>query len=323
MALVLAVVGVRWHWREDRRAAIAMVLLFTATSVGVVTILNMPPGASTPESFLAAGARRQPRDVDYFFALAFAALGPWIGAGALSFARRLSVRRTRWVSLAAIGVSGLPLILNWRAADRGAPGEAALAPMVGAALLASTPPDAVLLLARDNDTYLVWYRHAVLGERRDVVPISASLLGARWYRAEQARRHQLLGDRHVDEWLGQDATIQEIVASARAQGRPVAVPLSMPVAERALVARRWTLRGLILVAKPDTSETEDEIDRIETARVSNMLAATLAANPISARDPAVEWARRLFGCPARVLEQVPGTTVPSLSESLASLCNLS
>jgi hypothetical protein len=323
MALLFAIAGVRCFWREDRRAAIAMLLLFTAASLGVVTILNMPPGASTPQNFLAAGALRQPRDVDYFFALAFAALGPWIGVGALSIARQsLSMNRTRWVAFAAISVSALPLALNWRAADRGAPGEAALAAMVGAALLESAPPDAVLLLARDNDTYLVWYRHAVLGERPDVVPISAPLLAARWYRAEQTRRHRLLGEVHVDQWLGQDATVRALVASARAQGRPVAVPLSMAAAQRALVARRWTLRGLTLVAKPDTLETEDEIDRIETARVSQLVATALARNPTSARDPAVEWARRLLGCPARVLEQVPGTTVPSLSESLASLCNL-
>jgi hypothetical protein len=322
-AFMLAVVGVRWLWREDRRAAFAMMLLFTAASVGVVTILNMPPGASTPDVFLAAGARRQPRDVDYFFALAFAALGPWIGAGAFSVARRsLAAGGMRWVSLATIGVSALPVILNWRAADRAVPGEAALAPMVGAALLASAPPDAVLFLARDNDTYLVWYRQAVLGERRDVVPVSTSLLGAQWYRAEQARRHRLLDVGPVEDWLGQEATIEEIVKSAGAQGRAVAVPLSMAPAEGALIARRWTLRGLVLVAKPDTSETEDGIDRIETARVSDLVATTLAANPSSASDPGVEWASGLLGCPARVLEGVPGKAVASLAESLAALCNL-
>jgi hypothetical protein len=77
--------------------------------------------------------------------------------------RWLSTIAPRLVTAVTLAVAGLPLILNWQAATRRP--DALLATTFGEALLASAPPNAVLLVAGDNDSYTTWYRQAVLGER--------------------------------------------------------------------------------------------------------------------------------------------------------------
>ena len=189
VAAFLAVAGARWHWRQDARSARGFGLLLLMSSLGVVAVLNLRAGPSILDHILPAGATHEPRERDYFFALAFATAGAWAGAGVV-------VAFRRWLS--GVATPGdrrcrrspaCPLVLNWRAANRRPDGM--IAPTLGEALLASAPPNAVLFLSGDNDSYTTWYRQSVLGERRDVVPVTLSLLPADWYRAELARRYRV------------------------------------------------------------------------------------------------------------------------------------
>ena len=65
----------------------------------------------------------------------------------------------------------------------------------------------------------------VESRRLDVTTVTLPLLGAKWYRQELARRHQLLGGEFVDDWRGIGATYANICARARELGRPVTAPL--------------------------------------------------------------------------------------------------
>ena len=64
-------------------------------------------------------------------------------------------------------------------------------------------------------------RHKVERLRRDVTIVTVPLLGAKWYRAELARRYKLLDPAAVETWLGRDSTVALITKRAYEQNRPV------------------------------------------------------------------------------------------------------
>ena len=65
-----------------------MAVLLLMSSLGVVAVLNLRAGPSILDTVLPEGSSHEPRERDYFFALAFATAGTWIGAGAVVLARR-------------------------------------------------------------------------------------------------------------------------------------------------------------------------------------------------------------------------------------------
>ena len=316
-ALLLAVVGARWHRSISPRGAMATGLLIAMSSLGVVAMLNMPAGPSILDSILPPGSAHEPRERDYFFALAFAATGTWVGAGAVVVAKRwLSGRSPRLVAATSLGIAGLPVILNWRAADRRPDGM--LATTFGEVLLASAPPNAVLLVAGDNDSYTVWYRQAVLGQRRDVTPVTVPLLAADWYRGELSRRHDLIEPAQVSSWRGEEATLRDLAANARRQGRPLAAAVSFPRDRRLRLAPGWTLGGMVFTAVPDSLGDGDRIDAGATGVIANLVETRLPDRSGGARDPALTYVARLLRCPAAALRSVNGDALGPLD----SRCNL-
>ncbi|HZI27468.1 MAG TPA: DUF2723 domain-containing protein [Gemmatimonadaceae bacterium] len=318
LGLVLLVSGARWHWRRDRRSAWGTVALLASATLGIVVVLNLSAGPSILDRILPPGALHEPRERDYFFALGFATAGLWIGAGAVRAAQRWLTARSGLVTPAALGIAALPVALNWSAATRRP--DALIAPTFAEALLASVPPQSVLLLAGDNDTYTVWYRQAVLGERRDVVPITISLLGADWYREEQRRRYRLLDSTVATAWHGERPTLAALVAGARREGRPVTASMSVSPALRRELAPGWALGGLAYVATGDTVSRIDIIDSARTTAVANLIEARLGFTP-RGRDPASAYVARLLRCPASILQLGSGTEGRGEIASLDSRCN--
>ena len=214
---LLGVIGSVWHRRTHKPSWRAMVLLFITATLGVVVYLNMKAGPSYGFGFLPEGAKHEARERDYFFALGFVCWGLWAGAGAIRVAARFGPR----ARVAGFVLALLPALLNWRAVDRrSAPGsrDARLNAM---AQLSTAPQRAIVFAHGDNDTYPAWYLQQVEGVRRDVVVVTVPLLGARWYRAEIARRYELLPSEYVRVWRGQEGTLAAICAQARLQGRTV------------------------------------------------------------------------------------------------------
>ena len=315
-ALVLGVVGARELGRRNRRGATSAAILFLMASLGIVAVLNLRAGPSILDSVLPPGATHEPRERDYFFSLAFATAGLWFGAGAVLVARKFLMPRP--AMFAALAIAGLPLVLNWRAANRRP--EGMLASALGESLLASSPRDAVLLLAGDNDSYTTWYRQSVLGERRDVVPVTISLLPARWYREELARRHDLFDSAGVNVWRGDEATLQALVAGARGKGRPVSAALTVRSTVRQQLAPAWTLGGMVFTADPGSPSRGDRVDTVATRTVIDLIAARRPG--VSAgRDPAASYVLRILRCPSAALQLGSGSPGEPGTSLLDSWCN--
>ncbi len=222
---VLGGVGFVWHRRAHNRSWRVMSVLFVCATLGVIAYLNMKAGPSYGHGFLPEGAKHEARERDYFFALAFVCWGLWAGAGAMHVLSRIGgVGR-----VGAIAVVALPVVLNWSAVDRSREPLASAARDSAMKVLGPAPHRAVVFAYGDNDTYPGWYLQQVEGKRRDVTLVTVPLLGARWYRAELARREKLLPPEIVESWRGFEKTIGAICKSAARFGRPV---VAVPVRER-------------------------------------------------------------------------------------------
>ena len=212
MYAILGIAGFVWHRRVHRVSWRAMALLFGCATLGVVAYLNMKASPSYGHGFLPPGAKHEARERDYFFALAFVCWGIWAGAGAVTSLRRLGPR----AAFAGLAVAALPFALNFSAVDRSSPPVATAAHDSALRILAPAPSRAVVLAYGDNDTYPVWYAQEVEGIRRDVTTVTVPLLGASWYRAELARRHELLEDLG---WRGTDSVLAMLCRETLEAGR--------------------------------------------------------------------------------------------------------
>ncbi len=320
LAVALLIVGARFHWAQDRRSALGTALLVAGGTLGVVTVLNLSAGPSIMDSVLPPGSRHEPRERDYFFAWGFAGAGLWIGAGAVVLVRRWLSSRARLVTPVALGLAASPIALNWRAATRRP--DAAIAPALGESLLASVPPNAVLLLAGDNDSYTVWYRQAVLRERTDVVPVTISLLPAGWYRSEFERRYQLIEPSisGTSEWRGETETLTALMAAARAQGRPVVAALTVSPTLRHELAPAWSLGGMAYLAEWAGDASGLRMDFETTRRVAALIESRLPRFP-EGRDPTSAYVLRLLRCPGEAV-LLGSNGLSAASDSLLdSRCN--
>lgn len=318
-ALALAIAGARWHLRRDVRGWRGTTVLLLGSSLGVVAVLNLRAGPSILDSVLPPGSSHEARERDYFFALAFATTGAWAGAGAMRFANRmLSGVSPRLAATAGLALAGLPLVLNWRAANRRP--DAALAPTLGASLLASAPPNAVMLLAGDNDSYATWFRQSVLHERRDVAAVTISLLPARWYREELARRHQLFDSTSVATWRGEIETLRALLDAARGARRPVTAALTVRSALRSELAPAWTLGGMVFVADAASLRRGDRVDTAATRAVAELIASRKPAAG-KGRDPATAYVERILRCPSAALRLGTAPSAEPAASLLDSRCN--
>jgi hypothetical protein len=220
----LAVFGASWHRRTDRRSWRAMVLLFVCGSLGVIVYINLKAGTSFGWEFVPEAARHEARDRDYFFVLGFLAWGVWAGMGAMALAQRY-----RLPTMIGLGVAAIPLALNWGIVTRRPELEARMPRVLAKALLDPLPARTVLFVAGDNDTYPLWFAQQVEGRRKDVTVVTMPLLGAAWYVAELERREHLVGAARSGDPM---KLARRIAESARAAGRPVAVSLMVPKADR-------------------------------------------------------------------------------------------
>jgi hypothetical protein len=232
-------------------------------------------------------------------ALEFWGWGLWAGIGAVALARARAGRA--WGPWIGVAVAALPIALNWAAVTRRVHPESTLPRMLARTLLEAAPPGAVLLLAGDNDSYPAWYLQEVEGVRRDVALVTLPLLAAPWYEAEVERRHGLL----PAGWRQRgDSRAAALVAAAGQRGRPVAVALTVPAAERRAFLRCPAQVGMILVDRPGCDEASDTtaLDRGATAAWADTVAAwQRGARARPSIDPVSRHFLALLQCPAQRL----------------------
>lgn len=317
MAFVaLGIRGAVAHRAGDRRGFHGFVLLLLAASFGVVGILNLLAGPSYGYGVLPAGALREARERDYFFALAFVCWGIWSGLGIAALARQVRVPAGRLVVCATALV---PMAFNWTAMTRRRAPDDILSEALGVSTLQAAPANAVLVLAGDNDTYATWWAQRVRRLRPDVFPVTVPLLPADWYRAELARRGGLLDSALVRSWHGTTATLQSIVAHADRAGRPVAAAVGLTRGERVSMGHGWRLAGVLYVR--DTLVAEAVVDREATSRAAMSLRkfGISQATP-EARDATGRYVLRLLRCPEVALSGEAGSN-SGAGALLETTCN--
>jgi hypothetical protein len=158
--------------------------------------------------------------------------------------------------------------------------------------------------------------------RNDVVIVTVPLLGAGWYRDELMRRHKLIS-RQLPDLSPLDVFMRDVGESARAQGRPIAVAVTVPAAERATLGANWVLAGFHYRPASEAELTRSPSPDPQLDVTALEAAASLGERGLSARvrpnvDPIAAQMARLLDCPALALEWMRGT---GSRDVLDSSCN--
>ena len=299
------------HARDDRRSWLALATIFACATLGLVAYMNFKAGASYAWSFVPEAERHEVRERDYFFALGFFVWGAWAGYGAV---RLLSPRRLQWLGIA---IACLPIVLNWRVANRRREPEASLAYVAARAWLAPLPERAVLVTGGDNDSFPLWYLQLVEGVRPDVAVITAPLLGADWYRGEVATRYGLLPLEAVASRMSQGQRLRTLASLAARNQRPLAVSVFVDSARRAHLSSAWAFDGLTFHARAGSRGVTP--DRPRAARVSALIpTGLLERDPLDTPDRAPRFMARTLRCPSVVASALGHR---GGADSLDSTCN--
>lgn len=322
--VLLGLLGSVMHRRANRRTWGAIAVLTLCGTLGVIVYLNFKASPSFGWGVLPADAPREARERDYFFVFGFWGWGIWAGYGAVALAKL-----RRWPTAIGLVLAGLPIALNWSAVTRKQQPEASLPREVAEVLLGAAPPDAVLFVAGDNDTYPLWEAQQVNSLRADVTIITMPLLGAAWYQREVARRTHLLPNDTVSRPPSEAA--QLIATRARRFLRPVAVDQSVPAADRDLLGSDWTVSGPYYLSprtdrvnvrhfatapdsvsvRIDTAVTKEWADRVARWRRGRTIGPST--------DPIDRYMADLLSCPEFFVSK---RSADPPVVSLDSLCNL-
>ena len=176
LPLILGLIGIFFHFKQDKRDAAVVTLLFVLTGIAIIVYLNNTPS--------------QPRERDYGYVGSFYAFAIWIGFGVYAIQDYLS-RKLSATSGAAIatgvGLLAAPVLMakgGWNDHDRS---KRYTARDFAFDYLISCAPNAILFTNGDNDTFPLWYAQEVEGIRTDVRVVNLSLSNTDWY-IEQMRR---------------------------------------------------------------------------------------------------------------------------------------
>ena len=306
----LGLTGCVRHARDDRRSWLAFVAVFAAATVGLVVYMNFRAGASYAWAFVPEAARHEVRERDYFFALGFFVWGAWAGYGAVRLMKRQSLV---WCGVV---IACLPILLNWRVANRRREPEASLARVAARAWLAPLPQRAVLVTGGDNDSFPLWYLQLVEGVRPDVAVITWPLLGADWYRAEVATRYALLPMNAVMASMTQADRLRLLAARASSERRPLAVSVFVDATRRAHLAQGWRFDGLTFQPAAISGTMLDVEQALEVSRL--IPDDVLRREPRDTPDRAPRFMARTLRCPSLVARS---REHGRLADSLDSLCN--
>ena len=322
--LALGIVGSFAHRECDRRSWRALALLTFFGSLGAVGYLNLKASPSFGWGVIPNDAIREARERDYFFVLGFWGWGLWAGAGAVALARRLG-----WRPSIGVLVAALPVTLNWSAVERRSSPESELPRRFGEAVLRDAPPNAVLFVGGDNDTYTLWALQQVSGMRRDVFVVTLPLLNAGWNQREVGRRSGLFPVNEPPRSAMDVA--HRIAARARELGRPVAADVMVTAAERRRIGIGWVVRGMVLVALQPGVEAHNYpqaesavrdlpiVDTIVTRNAADWIAKSGMEGPVRlSTDPVNSYMLELLACPSLYLVRAPSA---EQIRSLDSTCN--
>ncbi len=170
LPLILALLGLIFHYRKMPKDAFILTLAFLFTGLAIVVYLNQKP--------------YEPRERDYAYAGSFYFFAMWIGIGVYAIfdllKKYLKESKVRASIATALGLI-VPIIMgsqNWDDHDRSGKTSAR---DLAHNYLESCGKNGILFTNGDNDTFPLWYLQEVEGKRTDVRVCNLSLMGTDWY----------------------------------------------------------------------------------------------------------------------------------------------
>ncbi|HET7038240.1 MAG TPA: DUF2723 domain-containing protein, partial [Gemmatimonadales bacterium] len=174
---LVGLLGLFHLWRRDRRLGTAFGLVLLLHAAVTVFYFNIPANFFRPFD-----RHYLPLCVTFGITVAYG-----LGVLAQEGARLAATRRVpaALAGLLAILVPASQLLGNWGARDAS---NRYFTHDFAANALGGLPPNAIVFVSGDNDTFPLWYLQAVEGVRPDVQIVNLSLANAPWYVDQLARR---------------------------------------------------------------------------------------------------------------------------------------
>ncbi len=217
LPLLLGLFGMMYHFSQDWRRALSVLMLFLVTGIGIILYLNQTP--------------MQPRERDYSYVASFLAFSLWVGIGATGLlqlvlesvaAAREKLQGTILVAFGGVLFAAVPLWMTFENyADHDRSGRY-IAPDYAYNMLISTEEDAILFTNGDNDTFPLWYVQEVEGVRRDVRVVNLSLLNTPWYIRQLKYQHSR---ESAPLPIGMDDDFIESIGISRWEPRTITLPV--------------------------------------------------------------------------------------------------
>jgi tetratricopeptide (TPR) repeat protein len=170
LPLILGIIGLLYHIKEDKNNWYNLALFFAFTGFAIIFYTN-------PKPF-------EPRERDYAVVGSFYVFAIWIGFGVLALYNSLKSfmdKKAVALGVSVISLLAVPALMgfqNWDDHDRG---DRYLAQLNAQTYLESCDPNAILFTIGDNDTFPLWYMQQVEGVRRDIKIVNTSLFATDWY----------------------------------------------------------------------------------------------------------------------------------------------
>jgi len=165
---LLGLLGMIFHFMNDKKSFLILLMLFLMTGVVLIIYGNSPP--------------IEPRERDYIFAASFWAFCIWLGAGVVALFSLFNFLKGPARAGLAVGVALIaPILMGFQGWDEHDRSDRYAARDYAINYLESCAPNAILFTQGDNDTYPLWYAQEVEGVRKDVHVVNLSLLGVDWY----------------------------------------------------------------------------------------------------------------------------------------------
>lgn len=174
LPLILGIVGLLYHCKEDKRGAFVNFIMFFMTGLAIAIYLNMPP--------------RQPRERDYAFVGSFYFFAVWIGLGVMALCDWLfkvvkskPVQHAVTAGVFAVTFLAVPVLMcaqNWDDHDRS---QKTAARDFAKNYMGNLSKNSILISFGDNDTFPLWYAQEVEEFRTDVRILNYTLSGMHWY----------------------------------------------------------------------------------------------------------------------------------------------
>jgi hypothetical protein len=170
LPLLLGLAGLVFHYKNEKKTFLELMVLFGLMSIGLVVYLNEIPVT--------------PRERDYVYVGSFFIFCLWVGLGTLALFDFLQAKIRQKPALVLAGLLGIiagPGILLLQNHDDHDRSGRYSARDIARNYLMCCEPNAILFTHADNDTYPLWYCQEVEGIRRDVRVVVMPYLNAGWY----------------------------------------------------------------------------------------------------------------------------------------------